>query len=362
MYVTNPNSSRLPTELKPPHVVERPEGSGTFVRINDSYLSHIVYLGWPVAGDDDAIEPCGTGFLVFHDECTYIVTAAHVAMPFHRDKLPMAVRINKTADGLGKVERVEQATWHFHPDDKIDVAVMPFEAPPWARAKFFKTKNVATEFKLEAKNIGPGDLAYIVGMFKMLPGKARVNPVVHVGHIASMARGERITTQDWRTEKDPADRLDIEGYLVQVPTMGGASGSPVWVRRTLTPILRRGDENLVSAIAGSIWLLGLWHGAWEQDISKPLKQPQRTTVIERGIGITIPAPRIMETLDKPELIAMRAKIKENRHKDVPATPQTSMQISGEPTFTAVLQRMLATSPSPKKSPAKRTPAKKARKS
>lgn len=84
------------------------------MRLNDSFLRCIVYLGWPIAGTEDELDPVGTGFLVVHDGATYIVTAAHVALRFSRDDLPFGIRLNKTADGAGKVEHIPSAKWYFH--------------------------------------------------------------------------------------------------------------------------------------------------------------------------------------------------------------------------------------------------------
>ncbi len=310
------NTVELPLELRPQYVVEQPIGSGVFVRLNDSFLRCVVYLGWPIAGSDDQLDPVGTGFIVAHDLATYIVTAAHVALEFSRDGVPFGIRMNKSADGSGKVIHIDSAKWYFHPDDKIDVAVLPFMPPSWAKANAFPTTNVISDYKAQTKDIGPGDLAYVVGIFKLLPGLKKNNPVVHVGHVASMAHGEDIETQDWRSTAKNPPPLNINGYIIQVHTMPQSSGSPVFVRRSLlghSSMSEKGHPaepvermpQLVTAMYGSVWLLGLWHGAWTDDIAKYLSIAKDTVTLGMGMGITIPAPRIIETLNQPELKAMR---------------------------------------------------------
>lgn len=202
------------------------------MRLGDDYLGCIVYLGWPIAGTDDEIDAVGTGFLVAHDGAHYVVTAAHVALRFSRDSLPFGIRLNKVPN-TGGVDRIDGAKWYFHPDDKIDVAVLPYVPPSWAAVKVFPTRHVISDFKRETKNIGPGDQAYVVGIFKLLPGVKRNNPVVHTGHVASTAEGEEIETLDWRSPAGSPPTLKIQGYIIQVHTMPQASGSPVFVRRSL---------------------------------------------------------------------------------------------------------------------------------
>lgn len=211
-------------------------------------------------------------------------------------------------------------TWYEHPTDTtVDVAVFPYTPPEWARANAFPTGSVLTDFKKQTKKIGPGDIAYVVGIFKLLPGAKRNNPVVHVGHLASFAEGEAIPTFDWRCNKKPCPELKINGYIVQVDTMPQASGSPVFVRRSFPitapdpdakPQLIEGTNLqqvpvLRGEVYGSTWLLGLWHGAWTDDLSKMLALPQGSVNLGMGMGVTIPAPRILEVLNQPELMAMR---------------------------------------------------------
>lgn len=212
-------------------------------------------------------------------------------------------------------------------------------------------------------NIGPGDLAYVVGVFKLLPGTKRNNPVVHVGHLASFAEGEKIATFDWRSNANPPPELLINGYLVQVDTMPQASGSPVFVRRSIKSLVpdpaakpERVDDThakvplLSSAVYGSIWLLGLWHGAWTDDVSKMLALQKGTVNLGMGMGVTIPAPRIMEVLNRPELVAMRQAAKEKKGPTL--TPQADSRAAAK-VRDEMLRTLLSTPPQPRKKSAKK---------
>jgi hypothetical protein len=201
------------------------------------------------------------------------------------------VRLNKASDGLGDVEILDGDAWRFHPDSAIDVAVLPYNPPEWAKAKASSTKHVISEFKQQTKDIGPGDLSYIVGMFDQMRGDLRNAPTVHVGYIGS-SPGEKVQVDDWRAEAADDAKVEIEGWLIQVPTLAGSSGSPVFVRRTVGPFaLGEVDaeaKKIVGVVKawtyGTVWLLGLWHGAWEST----------------GMGLCIPAPRIIEALEHAE--------------------------------------------------------------
>src|SRR5262245_46443941 len=134
------------------------------MRLPDEFLNYIAYLGWPAPDGADKFDTVGTGFFVQHEGAFYIVTAAHVALDFV--DVPFGIRLNKASDGLGEVEHVSHATWYFHLDPAIDVAVLPYHPPEWGRANAFPTKHVISDFKRDTKNIGPGDLTYLVGVYQ----------------------------------------------------------------------------------------------------------------------------------------------------------------------------------------------------
>lgn len=279
------------------------------MRLSDSYLWRTVYLGTSRPDDIKAIDVKGTGFLLLHEGCTYIVSAAHVVVPL--DDGPIAIRLNRTDTGLGDIDHLDQAKWHYHPDPAVDIAVLPYSPPPWAKVNYAKSKAIASEFKIESKGFGPGDLAYVVGIFQKMRGKEKNMPVVHVGHVGSMGVGEKFLTDDWRPGKGGRD-IEVSGYVIQVSTLPESSGSPVYVRRTLDgwapepkyqmpPGVRPGDKVEVPLVLastyGSVWLLGVWHGMW--------KTADQGVIVGTNTGVCTPAPRILETLALPELVEMR---------------------------------------------------------
>lgn len=269
------------------------------VRLADDYRRSVVFLGWPENTTSNLLNPQGTGFFIEMPFGRYIVTAGHVAdlfknTPNDSETGPFGIRLNDK-NGYGRIERIDSARFHYHPHyPAIDVAIMEFEPPPWAEAAVVPTDVFLSDLKMESKDIGTGDLAYVVGLFWLLSGKQRNLPIVHTGHVAGFPEGEVIPIKG---------SAPILGYLVEANAIEGASGSPVFVRRTLIGEAKQIKDGATVNTwnHGAAFLLGLWVGAWNEraEIGGIDKE------IPRGIGIVTPATCILEVLDMPELRSRR---------------------------------------------------------
>lgn len=346
----------FPFELHPPLRVERPEGSGTYVRLSDDARACVAYLGIPEINQDQEIKPIGTGFFVRHEGSTYIVTAAHVAKDL--TDVAFGVRLN-TKEGGGRIDRLDEGYWKNHPTDElVDVAILPYEIPAWADAIPFG-KWFVTEFKRKTKDFGAGDLVYIVGVYKFLHGVKRNMPAVHTGYIAAMADGEEIYIADWRAaEPDKADLIPVYGHLIQAPTLPASSGSPVFVRRSIQALIpdpafeppkgtKPGDKVKVPLLKtwryGSVWLLGLWQGAWG-DVTRMVSLPDGAVDMGTGMGVCVPAIKILEALEHPDLVELRRKKKQETAKKSALSLQSArVAHAGD----AILRTMLDTPPARK---------------
>jgi hypothetical protein len=285
------------------------------VRLNDSYLRSIAYIGVARPGTDRGIDTHGTGFLLAHEETVYLVTAAHVAVDFVDG--PMDIRLNKQEGGLGGIEHFDETNWYFHPNTKVDVAVMPIEVPRWARAESLKSKWIASEFKVTTKDFGSGDLAYIVGIFNKMRGKEKNEPFVHTGHIASMGYGETALIRDWSIGAKKSAYVEVNGYFVQATTLPESSGSPVFVRRSIETTV--GTPRTWAY--GSVWFLGLWSGSWETT--------EKNVIVGDDMGMCVPAPRILEVLELPELKNTRIAAKVAEEDYVAMKPQKRSMAGGD---------------------------------
>jgi len=309
------------------------------MRLYDDARKLVVYLGYPKAGNNrDLRTIVGTGFLIEHDNTSYLVTAGHVAQLL--EDRSVGVRLTDRRN-FARVLEFSNIKWWFHQDASVDVAAMEFSTPEWADVSPWHTKWFVTAFKRGTKNIGAGDMAHIVGAFKFLPGTKRNMPTVHTGHIALMADEEPIPIKHWRTE----------GYLIEAQTLDTLSGSPVLVRRSLTTKMK--ISNLDSKplnvwLHGSLWLLGLWHGAWYGKPKERGRIPGNDVRIPAGMGICVPAIKIIEVLERAELKTNRAKV-----KAAEAARNAPELQSAEPAFATgddILRVALRTQPIPQKKP------------
>jgi hypothetical protein len=302
------------------------------VRVDDNILKNVVFIGIPskdpasfpewvseeqLAEIDASIHWGGTGFLVTIDHppgnpiiFNYVVTAKHVADAI--EGKPAILRMNfQGSGGPAHFNVPPNAKWWRHPEtpDSVDVAVMPW-MPPHEIADFSLMQAhewLLTDEIAEKHNIGPGDNVYAVGLFTLAKGRDRNVPIVRTGHIAIMSKEKipGIRIGHWRGE--------AEVYVVEARSIGGLSGSPVFVRGTQkVPFRPQGEsENVMLYGVGSHYLLGLVHGHWVIP-SDTINEVQIRPTGERseanlGLAIVVPAPKIMEVLNHPELIEIRER-------------------------------------------------------
>lgn len=249
--------------------------------------------------------PIGTAFVVGVDDAssagqlwTYFVTARHVidAATAHSPDGKLYLRLNRRSGGLAYFAS-KLDFWITHPDDAAaDVAVWGF-APPADEIDYlvYPHEAIGTEDLLRNEQVGVGDEVFITGLFVNHVGTERNLPIVRVGNIAATP------SEPVATPLGPAD-----AYLIEARSIGGLSGSPVFVNlagvRTLPGTLRIGGRHHL--------LLGLVHGHW--DVGPVPTNSQAASglqdeVVNMGIAIVVPATKILDIIDRhPTLVAQRA--------------------------------------------------------
>lgn len=302
------------------------KNGGCLVRINDDIRKCVVYLGLPIVREDgkDDIKAAGTGFLVAYGDiggraAVYIVTAKHVAKQL--EDVPFGIRLNDKA-GKYRIVSVDRGDWAKHPDN--DVAVLRFDIPDWADAGCF-SKYFAVPFKRKTKNIGIGDLAYIIGLFSLMHGNERNLPIVHTGHIAMFPEGQKVAIKDSST----GEKVDIDAFLVEGQALSGASGAPVFVRRSIpTVVPDPGDQThgLKAWVHGSLWLLGLWSASYAGSPSSELaefKGVDSGSKVPYGVGVVVPSEKIIEVFEMPKLRDERDAEKKRHTETTAATTDSA---------------------------------------
>lgn len=223
---------------------------------------------------------------------SFLVTARHVIDSIRRLGLDEVwVRLN-LSDGKSKFARTSIDGWVSHPSDtSVDVAIHPAGVPAEADHRVYPVNRFASRQVVNEQGIGIGEEVFLTGLFVNHVGRERSIPIVRVGNIAAMA------------EEPVSTRMGaMEAYLVEARSIGGLSGSPVFAHLGVARVI---DGQVRFAQGGPIFfLLGLMHGHWdvsEVDVDESTTEDASVhRNVNMGIGIVVPAWRILEVLDYAE--------------------------------------------------------------
>lgn len=296
------------------------------MRVSEWIPKSVVFLGMrTVKNRVDHLKLGGTGFVVSvpwerptsrDERHLYLVTARHCVLALR--KREHEVRVNAT-DGTWKSSAVPPNTkWWFHPTEEncVDIAVRPFDVDE-ADIVPIPLDLLLTNDDISEYYVGQGDEVTVTGLFTKVAGASRNMPIVRRGTLAMMP-------EDMIPIKVGNEVCDAEAYLVEVRSIGGASGSPVFVRAPVgvqyNVHTRSGKFREAKAhVQGDYFLLGLMQGHWEIRPDQKNKDDLRIAFddeasINLGIAIVVPAKKIREVINHPELIAMRKKTESERGK------------------------------------------------
>ncbi|MDP8983184.1 MAG: hypothetical protein M3O35_21625 [Acidobacteriota bacterium] len=287
----------------------RIERQDSKLRVSPELLKCVGYLAEAIQLDSEAIDidPFGTGFFIAIPSAAHpnksfcaFVTARHLIADHKNLKLCLIVN-GRSGQGI-VVEIPENVIWWEHPSDKTaDLVLMVFDHQP----KDFDIismhiRDFLTAERMLKADIGVGDEVFFPGLFTKAPGNGRMTPIVRNGNIALIPSGEI------QVESSFADV-----YLVEAHSLGGMSGSPVFVRETVRIAPYTSDDTPSVAFGiGRLYLMGLMHGHWdinEADINKPSFVHDRPRGVNMGIAVVVPASKILDIVNRPELVASRAR-------------------------------------------------------
>lgn len=321
------------------------------MHIPDQIRKCVVYIGYETTQGEVALR--GTAFLVARPlegaikekggvipvgtiattGISYLVTAAHIIQKISEKEDfdgKILLRFNqRNGDAMSVATKAED--WHFHPDEKeIDVAVLPFvnELAAVADIISLPISMFATEQLIKDKDIGIGDEVFLTGLFYNHHGKRRNTPIVRVGNIAAMP------------EEKVHSRIGfIDAYLVECRSIGGLSGSPVFVH--LGWDSKTEEESILlmtNKRPHQHYFLGLMHGHWKVDIPTTQSSEGNTEdsvtvdslineAVNMGIAIVVPAEKILEVIDQPMIKEKEdAKMKSLRDKYLPTLDSVDEEV------------------------------------
>jgi hypothetical protein len=271
------------------------------MRLPDVYLDCVAFVGSFAPGDDPDTPPLGgTGFFVAVQsevgrlDYTYFVTAKHCVVGA-TNRGEFMLRLNNR-DGGREFIRIDGG-WVFHDDPTVDIAVLPL-APDTSKYDYKRLDYtvLCDAEKIELHKIGIGEELAISGLFLRRAGKGRNIPIVRFGNLAAMPSEELYDDIG----------LGFHGYLAEVRSIGGLSGSPVFAYLGPGRVSPDAEINLTQRF---ILLLGLLRGHWFSDAAAYIKSSWKDEPdeINWGIATVTPATLLKEVLYGEELKAMRKK-------------------------------------------------------
>ena len=265
----------------------------------------------------------GTGFFVqvpsedqAGDHC-YLITAKHVIEEIQKgasDQVYVKINVRSQEHTPAGVRFIgipfEQ--WRMHQDESVDLAVALWNPQPSTVFPRFDTISLgmlATPEFLERENIGIGDTIFYAGLFTSHQRTSRNIPVARMGHIAAMPE-----------EPLHDNRGAFEAYLVETLSVGGFSGSPVFV-------------GLESRHGPAYTLKD--YGPWTADQSPPASRPdepeyasllgvlsghfphrQQYGMIHSGLSFVVPASKLRELLNQEDVMKERKRKEQKQRQPV----------------------------------------------
>jgi hypothetical protein len=275
----------------------------------------VVFLGTPGSSDDEIILRCTAVLVAMQISpgsdtlSVYVVTVKH-----HADKIEgkkFGIRLN-TKDGRAKPLWIdEDRKWYRHPTEpnSVDLAVLPLGTlDSIYEFRVIPREMFLTDDIIKNAYIGAGDEIFMTGLFMRLKG-TRNTPVVRTGNVAAIPE-DRVTINLSGT------MVESEVYLIEARSMGGISGSPIFVREAVSTQVNRDSEwkkgeQITTTSPGPFYFMGLMHGHWtirpqEQNRNDWMASgPTEDESIALGIAVVVPAKKILEILDQPELVQLR---------------------------------------------------------
>jgi hypothetical protein len=225
-----------------------------------------------------------------------VVTAFHVVAKARERGELLSMRVNTPTGGFELIA-IPDYDWVV-PDQSeqavdVAVAVWPHDRSRFA-FRFTTTDDALTEEVIDAQVVGPGDEVFLPGLFVNHHGTRQNVPIVRVGNIAAMP------VEPVRTKMLGA----IDAYLVESRSLGGLSGSPVFlnmgfVRHTSCP---PGAELRLHTRQRTWYLLGVMHGHWEADVNDVEMDAAGTVeYVNMGIAVVTPIEKVLALLQTDPL-------------------------------------------------------------
>lgn len=293
-------------------------------RIDHKVLDSVFFLYQSVEDADQGAKAVGTGFVVsmggglFDSVASYYgVTNWHVAV---RDAASV-IRL-RLLSGNFQIIELGPEDWTFIPgQDDIAVVELPLEDAQRKVHGIHETMFL-TSLGDARMNIGVGEDVFMLGLFVNHEGHVTGVPKARFGNISMMASADAPIEQP--------TKFRGEGYIIDMHSRDGFSGSPVFVYRTIGGDLtdpKSGSLGMSSIDAynmnfgfpghlklfdRTLWkFLGVHWGQFDEPL-EVLEQAESSrfgkVVVKARSGMTcvIPSWRLLQVLNHPKFVNARA--------------------------------------------------------
>jgi hypothetical protein len=233
--------------------------------------------------------PLGTGFfiIIIYEgiQFEYLVTCYHIIDLFHENE-KIWIRINLKI-GDSELKAFHKNDWLY--DVKQDIAILPcYFSIDTYDITHITQKDFATIDCEIYPDLFAGELTYLVGLFTSHYGGVRNIPIVRMGSLAAPLDEPIYTNTGY-----------IKAYLVETRSIGGLSGSPVFLYYRLSDFPQQ--EHLLES-----YFLGMMRGRFNaKEASDVVVGDSEADAINTGIGIVVPVDEIVKTLHHPNLVKQR---------------------------------------------------------
>ncbi|MDX2073269.1 MAG: hypothetical protein SFX19_02760 [Alphaproteobacteria bacterium] len=221
----------------------------------------------------------------------YLVTARHVLDKVRSELLldQVFIRVN-LKDGTSTHYPANISDWYIHPtDDSVDVAIIRTGIPDEFDHIAVADQVCATDEILTKHEVALGDEVFITGLFRHHHGVKKNIPIARVGNLASMLIPQIMTEHCG----------EIEAYLIEARSIGGLSGSPVFLNLGITRSIQGQVKNATSG-KPIFYLLGLVHGHFDvrtTEIDDAINDDGLSVdKVNTGIAIVVPFQKIKEVV------------------------------------------------------------------
>src|ERR1700688_1199535 len=244
----------------------------------------------------------------------YAVTTAHALDEIARhNHHTVLLRANGVNGHLVTVE-IPIKDWVRHSDSSVDLAVYRIslkESGIDGGCFFVKPDTIAIPGATTFNGVSLGDDLFFPGLFWPHKGEEKNTPIIRAGMLSAMPE-EKV-----QAELGPGNQKLIDAYLVETRSIGGLSGSPVFFYFD-GGLTRYGK---VVSPKAHFFLLGVVQGHYDAQVSLDDSVfDDRKEKVNMGVGIVIPATKLLEMLESDEVQRARDVEEEEDRKNTGFAP------------------------------------------